>query len=174
MSSPPNCPLFKRKDSLISRFILLRVTAFRETFLDTARPRRALLRLFGMYRTKKKGPWSLFAFLKTAAKSDPLKSLSSLLKCPDTPGQRDPGWSGAQACSAASTSCINDGAPATGAHSGTKTVTTFTFYYARLKCSFHGSGFLFRVAAATKPEDRQTHAEKGVEMYFPMRLMSTR
>ena len=127
MSSPPNCPLFNRKDSRICRFILLRVTALRETFLDTARPRRALLRLFGMYRTKKKGPWSLFAFLKTAAKSDPLRSLSPLLKCPDTPGQWTRGWSGAQACSAASTACINDGSTATGTHSGTKTVTTFTF-----------------------------------------------
>jgi hypothetical protein len=49
--------------------------------------------------------------------------------------------SGAQTCSAASTTRINNGTAAAGTHSGTKTVTTFAFQYTWLKCSLHDSGF---------------------------------
>ncbi len=143
ISSPPRRSLLCRNDSRMSRLILFLTTAFNETFLDTASPRRALCLSFRVYRTKKKGPGSLFDLLKTAAKSDPLRSLSSLLKRPDTQASDLMFLSGAQACSAASTTCIDNGTAAAGTHSGTESMTTFALDNARLKSSFHDPGCLF-------------------------------
>lgn len=161
ISSPPSCPLLCRNDSRMSRLILFRTTAFSETFFEIASPRRALCKPLCEYRTKKKGPGSLFELPKTAAKSDPLSSLSCLLKRPDTQAS-DLLDSGAQTGSATCTACIDNGTAAACTHSGTEPMTTLTLDNARLKSSLHDPGCLcWRLAKAVSASSIRVRKKVG-------------